>query len=235
MKKNTLKWQSPSLGSQAGAQVYGYAGTPIIFFNHDCAKLSSDDATLAALSYQIENGLNIVCTLSAPDFDRIFDESLSPEGRLVEYLRIEGLVIDELIPRISREYTHHFFIAAGIGNGGYMAANMVLKYPEKFGKLISVCARYDMRPAFDGQKSDDFYYNNPVEFLPHLNEEAILTELGRVDIRLLSHHGHPNNQQTERISSFLENKDIEHETDFWAAEAELNDETYAQMLLKHVP
>ena len=235
MEKSTLKWHSPSLGSQAQAHIYGYAGTPIIFFNHDCAKLSSDDAALKGLSYQIEHGLNIICTLAAPDFDRVFDDALHPSARLVEYLRIEGLVIDELIPRIGREYSDHFFIAAGIGNGGYLAANMALKYPEKFGKLISVCARYDMRPAFDGQQSEDFYYNNPVEFLPHLNDEAILKELHRLDMRLLSHQAHPDYEQTERLSSFLEYKDIAHETDTWAAETDLNDETYAQMLAKHVP
>lgn len=235
MEKNMLKWQSPSLGSEAQAHIYGYAGTPIIFFNHQGGSLASDDASLQMLSYQIENGLNIVCTLAVPDYSRIFDENLSPAARLVEYLRIEGLVVDELIPRVGREYTDHFFIAAGIGHGGYLATNMVLKYPEKFGKLISVCGRYDMRPGFDGQQTEAFYYNNPVEFLPHLNEEAILAQMRRLDIRLVSHQQHPDNEQAERISGFLGYKDVEHDTDTWAGDTELNEQTYARMFAKHVP
>lgn len=235
MKKDVLKWHSPSLGSQACAEVYGHDGTPIIFFNHDCTEKSVDNAVLGALSYQLENGLNIICTLSQPDCDRVFDDALSPEARFVEYMRIEKLVIDELIPRIGREHTDHFFIAAGIGNGGYLATNMALKHPDKFGKLISVCGRYDMRPAFDGQKKEDFYYNNPIEFLPHLHDEAILADLNTLDIRLLSHQEDQNAAQHERLNQLLDIKEIEHHADVWRSDAVLNDETYALMLLKHVP
>lgn len=235
MKTNVLKWQSPSLGSEAHANIYGHAGTPIILFNRDCEKLSSDHDLLEALSYQIEHGHNIICTLTKPEYDRVFDESLDAKARLVEYLRIERLVIDELIPRVGREYTDHFFIAAGIGNGGYLASNMVLKHPESFGKLITVCGRYDMRPCFDGQQSDDFYYNNPVEFLPHLHDEQILEQIRQIDLRFVSHHEDPNKEQMDRISDFLDTKDVEHGSDIWAADTELNDSTYADMLLKHVP
>ncbi len=235
MKKDKKTWSSPSMGSKVKVNTYGHAGTPVLFFNSDCDKTKTDEKFLESVQFQIEEGMNMVFTLEKPDYKIIFDEKMDPNKRLLHYLHIESFVIDELVPRMCKETGRDFVILSGVGDGGFLAANMLLKHPSKFQKCIVVCARYDMRPWFDGSEDEDFYYNNPIEFLPHLNDEFFLTDLRKSDFRLISHVNDPMLEQADRISDFLYNKQIDHVLDIWGAERELDTDTLKEMYAKHIP
>ncbi len=235
MKVSVKEWNSPSLGKKVKVHVYGTSGTPLLFFNSVCDETGADKEFLKALEYQITNGLNLVYTIQKPDYKTIFDKSVSAKSRLIHYLHIEGFVIDELIPKIKKESSNDFVMIAGIGDGAYLASNMMLRHPSHFNKCISICGVYDMRPDFDGSVLEDFYYNNPVEYLPNLTDEYYLNEIRNTDMRLISHNDDENFGQTELLSEYLYNKDISHILDVWGNEEPIGQSTFQKMFAKHIP
>ncbi|MCH8567754.1 MAG: hypothetical protein LAT67_05800 [Balneolales bacterium] len=234
MKFESINWQSPSLGSKVTVRVAGNAGTPVIILA-DTEYIKNEALLAEKLAYQIKEDHNVLIIVPAELVSPIFDTTVKPESRLVQYLHVESFITDELIPRLVKDYSNNFIILAGVGRFAYVAANLVFRFPEKVGKLISISGLYDMRPGFNGAESVDYYYNNPVEYLPHLNEESILKELTATDIRIVSHKQDPNKFQAESISDFLNHKSIYHDLDVWGDETTFCEETFSLMLAKHVP
>ncbi|MCH8556187.1 MAG: hypothetical protein LAT84_00125 [Balneolia bacterium] len=235
MKVSVKQWRSPSLGEQAKVHVYGTSGTPVLFFNAACDETGADKEFLKSLEYQIDNGLNMVYTLQQPEYKTIFDATVAPKSRLIHYLHIEGFVIDELIPKMQKDSSNDYIMVAGVRDGAFLATNMMLKHPSLFKKCISVCGVYDMRPDFDGSVLEDFYYNNPIEYLPNLTDEYYLNDIRSTDIRLVSHNDDENLSQAELFSEFLHHKDIPHSLDLWGDDEPIGQAVFQKMIAKHIP
>lgn len=235
MNYTTETWNSPSLGGDAVVRVYGNSGTPVIFFNSLCDASDTDSNFLESITFQIENGLNVVFTVEQPDYRLIFDEQADPRRRLIEYLHLESFVTDELIPKVRLLTGNNFVILAGVGHGGYLASNMMLRHPSKFGKAISIGGKYDMRPHFDGSVDEDFYYNNPIEYLPHLSDEFYLKDLRDMDIRIATFSGDEHFQQAETLSEYLDNRGISHQFDVFHEAAGSAFETQKKLFANHIP
>ncbi len=235
MKKDSRAWNSPSMGEKVKVNTYGTSGTPILFFNSDCDKTGNDLKFLDSIRFQLDEGLNMAFTVQKPDYKLIFDESVDPRKRLIHYLHLESFIIDEVVPRMISETGRDFIIVSGVGDGGYLAINMMLKHPTKFHKCITVCGKYDMRPWFDGSEDEDFYYNNPIEFLPNLTDETFLSGLRGSDIRLITHIDDPNTEQADTISDFLHSRQVDHVLDVWGSERSFDAETLKEMYAKHIP
>ena len=60
MNYATESWNSPSLGADVVVRVYGTGGTPVLFFNSLCDASDKDSMFLESISFQLENGLNMV-------------------------------------------------------------------------------------------------------------------------------------------------------------------------------
>ncbi|MCC5934284.1 MAG: hypothetical protein JJU35_08525 [Balneolales bacterium] len=235
MKYVTETWNSPSLGADVVVRIYGTGGTPVLFFNSLCDAADTDAEFLESIAFQIDNRLNMVITLEKPDYRLIFDETEDPRRRLIEFLHVESFVIDELIPRIKKLAGNDFIIVAGAGHGGYLALNMLLRHPSKFDKCISIGGKYDMRPHFDGAADEDFYYNNPIEYLPHLSDEFYLADLRKTDIRIATYPGDDFYEDAESISDFLDNRGISHQFDVFHDHSESDYETHKKLFANHIP
>lgn len=235
MNYKTETWNSPSLGGDAVVRIYGNGGTPVIFFNTLCDATDTDSSFLSCISFQLENSLNMVFTLEQPDYRLIFDEKEDPRRRLIEYLHLESFVTDELIPKAQRISGNDFIIIAGVGMGGYLAANLMLRHPSQFGKAISIGGKYDMRPHFDGAADEDFYYNNPIEYLPHLSDEFYLNDLRKMDIRIATYPSDDHFQDAETISDYLDNRGIGHQFDVCHEGLSSDFETQKKLFANHIP
>ncbi|AXJ01347.1 Esterase/lipase superfamily enzyme [Cyclonatronum proteinivorum] len=231
----TEKWNSPSLGGEAVIRIYGNSGTPVLFFNTLCDASDADGQFLSSIAYQIENDYNIVFTLESPDYKLIFDTEQDPRKRLVEYLHLESFVIDELIPRILKKTGKPFIISAGVGAGGYLVTNMLLRHPSKFNKCIAIGGIYDMRPHFDGSVDEDYYYNNPIEYLPHLSDEFYLDDIRKTDIRIATYPGDDHYEEAEALSDYFDHRNVPHQFDVCHEGLSTDLETQKKLFSNHIP
>jgi esterase/lipase superfamily enzyme len=237
MKLEKLKWNSPSLGKKIELHVYGTEGTPIIYFDGYPEYINSAVRTkiLNGLRLQIDHGFNqIFCPRMMQESD-IMNADRKPERRISLYYLFESFINDEVLPRVKSESGHDFVILVGVGMGAYNATNLAFKHPGKYNKLIAACGPVNLRPFFEDFFSDDFYYNNPAEFLPNLHDEHILSTIRNNDIRLISTVHDEYKDEIMLLSDELSMKSIDHVLDIWGEDKESKPEIWAEMLQKHVP
>jgi esterase/lipase superfamily enzyme len=237
MNKQSIEWNSPSLGKKISLDVYGSGGTPILFldgFPQYFTQLERKNV-LSGIRLQIESEFNQVFCLSMPTESDIMNMVADAAGRLISYNFFEEFILDEVTPRIKKDSGYDFLIIVGVGNGAYHALNLMLKHPDRFNKLISVCGPVDLRDYFGDFFSQNLYYNNPIEFLPNLNDYSIIDKINTNDLRIVTSSIDVNKDKMIKMSEMLSFKNIDHVLDVWGEDWTITSETWAEMLKKHVP
>ena len=76
-----------------------------------------------------------------------------------------------------------------------------------------------MRDSMDGMYDDNFYFNNPVDYMANQNDPWFLHQYGSCDIRLVTGTGPwENSGPTYRMSAVLAGRGIAHHLDDWGPE-----------------
>ncbi len=80
----------------------------------------------------------------------------------------DAYVAEEVVP-----FVHSHCQTPGIGItttgasfGAYHAVNSLLKHPQVFRRCLGLSGVYDLRRFMDGDYDDNFYFNNPVDYVP---------------------------------------------------------------------
>ena len=58
----------------------------------------------------------------------------------------------------------------GASLGAYHAANTLFKHPDVVKRCYALSGRYDMKRSMNGHYDDNFYFNNPVDYLANLTD-----------------------------------------------------------------
>lgn len=236
MKKKTEKWASPSLGKEMELTVYGQSGTPIIGLPTRGATCSQWEkfGMIDGISYQLENGFNQLYCLTSVDKESFLNEKASPSQRMIRQKQYESYLVEEVVPFIREENNNHFIIIAGIDLGGYHAITTALKHPAEFGKAVGISGIYDINRFMDGFYSDEVYYNNPMDFVPNLNNQPVLNKIRDIDFRLVSYEADDRQDDAQRLSNVFRMKFIEHELDIWGIEDRDEWDLWPRMLKTHI-
>lgn len=216
-ESKTHHWRSPSLGKKMGISVFGSRGTPVLIFPSEEGQREewNEAGIMQALTEQIEEGYNQFFCIDSVAEESLLNKSVDPRHRIRRQMQYEQYVIDEVIPFIRDQNSNPFLIFSGAFLGAYYAMLMGLKYPTKTNKVIGISGTYDVKPYLDGHYDDNVYYNNPVDFMPNLNDQQILKDISEVDIRLLSYTNDPQRKESERMSDTLWLKNVDHNFYVW--------------------
>lgn len=237
MEKKNHSWQSPSLGRKSTITVYGSEGTPLLAFPDNGEKRTEweNNGLIDALSFQIENGHNRIYCIDAIDKESLFNSRATPRVRINRHRQFESYVIDEVLPFIRKTAEDLFIMTAGVGLGGYHAVNLLLKYPGQIQKAISIGGRFQIRPFMDDYFDDNVYYNNPLEYLPNLDDQNLLDDIKNTDIRLVVTPDDPHLELNYMLSDILRAKAVEHIFDYWIETGDNPWKIRGDMLQRHVP
>ena len=66
----------------------------------------------------------------------------------------------------------------GASLGAYHAANTLFKHPDHVKRCYALSGVYDMRDSMDGMYDDNFYFNNPVDYMANQNDPWFLHQFG---------------------------------------------------------
>lgn len=236
MKTNTEKWRSPSLGKDMELKIYGDSGTPIIGLPTRGASCSqwNEFGMVDEISYQLENGFNRLFCLSSVDDESFLNENATPKQRIVRQQQYESYLVEEVVPFIREKKNTGYLIIAGVDLGGYQAINIALKHPSSFGKAIGISGVYDIKWFLDGFYDDNVYYSNPIDFVPNINKQPLLSRIRDVDFRLVSFDHDERKDYTQQMSNVLRMKFIEHDLDIWGLDTDKEWDLWPQMLKTHI-
>ena len=99
----------------------------------------------------------------------------------------------------------------GASLGAYHAVNSLLKHPQLFRRTIALSGVYDLRRFMDGDYDDNFYFNNPVDYVQGLSDPWYLEQLAQDDIRLVTGNGpFEDSRPTYQLSGVLWARGIRH-------------------------
>jgi esterase/lipase superfamily enzyme len=205
-----------------GLRVYGHWGSPFVVFPTSGGDEWETErmGMLDAIGHHVDAGrIKLFCVGSVND-ESWDNEGAHPRHRSWVQAMYEGYIAEEVVPFI---YDHCQSPGIGITTtgaslGAYHAANSLLKHPTVFRRCLALSGVYDLRRYMDGDYDDNFYYNNPVDYVPGLSD-ADVRELAKDDIRLVTGTGPWEDRgPTHQLSEVLSARGIGHSVDDWGPE-----------------
>lgn len=236
MKREYLKWWSPSLGRDMEILVFGNSGVPMLVFPSSMGRFHEweDFKMIDAMKHQIEAGYNQVICVDSVDMESFYNRLADPYVRIVRHRQYDSYITDEVVPFIHNQNENKFIIVAGASFGAYHALNVVFKHPHLFSKLVAMSGKYDIRSFMDGFYDDNVYFNNPVDFIPNLSDHLHLEALRKLDIRLVSGEWDMCLEAAVDMSDKLHRKSIPHALDVWGDQTKHDWPWWREMIKKHI-
>ena len=214
------RWYTHRLGRDMDVLVYGHYGLPLLVFptsggdHREC----EGQSMVGALAHHIDGGKVKLFCIDTVNNDSWYDKQAHPRHRSYLQARFDEYVAREVAPFIW-DYCRTPGIAiatTGASFGAYHAANTLLKHPDLFKRCLALSGVYDIRRFMDGDYDDNFYFNNPVDYMGNLTDGYLLHHLRQSDIHLATGHGpYEDSGPTYRLAEVLRARGIPHAVDDW--------------------
>lgn len=206
MQEDYIKWYSPNLSADFEMLTFGHSGIPVLLFPTSMGRYyeNKDFGLIESVRQFIEEGkVKIYCPDSI-DTLSWYNKNIHPADRVKNHIWYDKMLMEELVPRATHETGFNRVITAGCSFGGYHAANFAFKHPQLVSHLFSMSGAFDLKGQMDGFYNGDFYYNNPVDFLPNDHHPA----LWDLKIALGAAHNDICRADNEKLAEILSKKGI---------------------------
>jgi esterase/lipase superfamily enzyme len=224
MNRTYHKWFSASLHRNMEMLVFGHAGRAVLFFPTRMARFYDYEnwGIIEALKDKIENGeLQLFCVDSI-DAESFYNHWVHPAARIERHLQYEQYILTEVLPVMQTENKGNYFEVAGCSMGAFHAINLSMKHPTLFKKVICMSGRYDLtqqvddfKDLFDGYKSEDIYFNMPLQFMANLEDGVVLNTIKKMEIIMAVGKTDPFITSNQNFSELLSAKGIAHQLYIW--------------------
>ena len=216
-------WHSERLGRGLGISVYGHYGSPILVF-----PTSGGDeweyerqGMVETLAHHVDGGKIKLFCVGSVNGESWLNDAAHPRHRSYVQAMYDAYIAEEVVP-----FIHGHCQTPGIGItttgasfGAYHAANSLLKHPHLFRRCLALSGVYDLRRFMGGDYDDNFYFNNPVDYVASLTDSWVRGELAKDDLRLVTGTGPWEDAgPTYRMSEVLSARGIPHAVDDWGPE-----------------
>jgi esterase/lipase superfamily enzyme len=222
MHREHHRWQSPNLGWEMGIAVYGHFGPPMLAFPTSLGDEweIEGQGMIGALSPFVEAGRLKIFAVRSVTREGLFNKQAHPFHRSWVLRCYDTYIRQEVIPFIHHQCKGLVPIATmGASLGAFHAANTTFKYPDAVKRCFALSGVYDMRSSMSGMYDDNFYFNNPVDYLPNLSDPWLLGNLASCDIHIVTGNGpYENSGPSYQLSELLRRKAIPHALDDWGPE-----------------
>lgn len=226
---------SAALGRPVHVWTHGVAGQPVIVFP-SAAGMAHEwqhSGAVEALSDWIEAGrLQLICPES--NVSEAWTGRGDPRWRLSRHRAYEQFVAEELLPWVASRSGPRRVVSAGCSFGGFYAANLALKNPERVKWALCLSGRYRTEAFLDGFYDDSVYFADPLHYVPNLwgseldrvKQTALTLVVGRGDFegRCI--------EETVDLARVLADRGIPHEADLWGHDV-AHDWTWWKRQLRH--
>ncbi len=219
-ERQVWRWHSPLVGRTMGVARWGHYGRPLVVFptgGGDVLDIESF-GLVRALGPRIAAGALKVYAVDSVDRQAWTNPSVPPTEKAARQAAYDRWLIEEAVPLIRSDCagTTQRFAAAGASIGAYNALVAGTKHPDVFELVVGMSGTYAMDRRMAGQWCEDWYYNDPLQFVPNLGPGPQLDALRDSRFVLAVGAGHAENPSyTVRAARALASRDIPHRVDVW--------------------
>ncbi len=223
MRRDHVRLGPPVAEALGDVVAYGDRGRPVLMFPPPRGTSTDleDHGVIDSLHRLLEAGRVRVYCVESYDGSSWYDDALSLEERARRHCHYEEWIVNQVVPWIRADSEGGGdLVAAGCGFGAYHAANFALKRPDVFPVALCMSGFYDVSAIGWGERGQEFYFNNPMDYVANLHGEYL--EWLRAHVRLVLVCGQGESERTtgalestKRLASLLSEKAIPHELDLW--------------------
>ena len=222
MRREYHRWHSPRLGIELGVVVYGHWGPPLMGFPTSAGDEweLEGQSMVGALADFIDAGRVKLYTVNSLNGLSFYNKDAHPFHRSYVQSVFDSYLREEVVPFIWDNCQSRIGISTmGSSFGAYHAANALFKHPDVIKRCFAMSGVYDLKSFMDGMYDDNFYFNNPVDYLSSLSDPWYYQHLASCDIHLITGTGQwEHSGPTYRLSEVLSSKGIRHSLDNWGPE-----------------
>jgi esterase/lipase superfamily enzyme len=221
MERRTTAWYSQNLGMEMPLVAYGHAGYPVLMFPTAAADYLEYERfhLVGAIKHLIEAGRVRAYSINSVNRYSLLNDQASPQWKAELLTRYDRYITDEVLPLIRQDAGDASArpITTGASLGAFLSANAYFRHPDLLRGVIAMSGSYDIRSYLSGYSDDNVYFNNPMDYLPNLNDDYHLPRLRRADaIYILSGQGaYEAPERSRQLSRVLSAKGIPHTLDLW--------------------
>lgn len=217
-------WYSTRLERDMELLVFGHGGRAVLFFPPRMGRFYDYEnwGIIDALSHRINRGeLQLFCVDSI-DTESFYNGWAHPEGKITRHLQYEEYILCEVLPLIRRKNSENYLEVAGCSLGAYHAANIALRHPHLFNKLVCMSGRFDLtrsvqyfRDLFEGYRNENIYFNMPRQYIANMQNGWALDNIKRLEIVIAIGEADPFMPDNYEFSELLGWKGTHHQFYKW--------------------
>jgi esterase/lipase superfamily enzyme len=220
MRRDYHIWYSPRLDRHMELLTFGGGGLPMVVFPTERGRFYDyeNNGMIQAIAGPIEAGrLQIFC-IDSVDAESWLNRAIHPHERLARHLAYESYVLYEVAPLMKKLSGSAQIGATGCGLGGYQAFNFSMKHPDLTSTSIAMSGCFDMRRFMNGFYSNEFYFNNPFDYLPNMTDPWFLERYAKMRLILAAGDHDVCLAENVRMKEILSKREIPCWLDVWQRE-----------------
>ncbi len=220
MRRDYHNWYSTRVNRHMELLAYGDGGLPVMVFPTSRGRFFEYEnaGMIHALSEKIEGRRIQVFCVDSVDHESWYNRSVHPHERVRRQMAYENYLLFEVVPLMKGTSGAQQIATTGCSLGAYQALNFAMRHPDVTSTCISMSGCFDMKRFMDGYYDQDFYFNNPVDYLPNMNEAWFLERYARMRLVLGAGDWDICLGENYRLAEILGRKQIPHWLDVWAGE-----------------
>lgn len=229
-------WHSPSLNQHMEIVTYGHYGFPLLLFPTAAADYLEYERFLVieVLADVINSGKVKIFSINSINREAWLNPKMPAKYMAIRQQQYNAYICNEVVPYIWNSCQSQVgIITAGASLGAFHAANQLFRRPDLFDGMIAMSGSYDIRGYYDQDYYDEnVYFNNPVDYLPALNDDHYLPMLQKkAHIHIVTGQGnYENPAASRRLAGILAGKQIPHNLDLWGFDMPHDWPTWRSML-----
>lgn len=232
-------WHSPALNKHMEIVTYGHYGFPLLMFPTAAADYLEYERFLVidTIADFIDAGKLKVFSINSINRDGWMNRGIHPRDRALRQVQYNQYITEEVVPYLWHSCQGQIgVITCGASLGAYHAANQLFRRPDLFDGMLAMSGNYNIRNFSDGYYDDNVYYNDPLAFLPNLNDGHFLPMLReKQHIHILSGQGaYENPEGSRQLAGILADKGIPHTLDWWGYDMPHDWPTWRAMMRYYV-
>jgi esterase/lipase superfamily enzyme len=221
---------------------YGHWGRPLLMFPAEQGRRwdYEQNGMIEALRPLVDAGRLKVYCLDSYDAGSWHDQSIPLEERARRHAAYEQWITEEVAPWIHADTNGGEPIVTGCSFGAYHAANFALKRADLFPLAVCLSGVYDVSVVGWGERGDAVYFNNPMDYVSHLEGDHLDWLRSRANLVLVVGSGRWEDttgalESTRGFAGLLAEKGIRHELDVWGSDIPHDWPSWRRQMAHHLP
>ena len=175
MHEEYFKWHSPNLSMEIEMLKFGQRGYPLIIFPTTMGRHheSKDFGLIESAKWFLDEGLLTIYCPDSIDRHSWYNKAIHPARKVTNHIWYDQMILHEIVHRVRHNTGTGKVALSGASFGGYHAANFAFRHPEFVSHLFTMSGAFDVKSFLDGHYDENVYFNNPIDYLPGLNHQAL--------------------------------------------------------------